>query len=99
MKKIIYIISVLAVLLCPAKAQDTSQNYVKTVTMLNAERTDSVQAVQYYNGLGYPTLSAVTAGGNGETAYSLTTYDALGREERKYLPVAIGYSRESRGRF
>ena len=60
--------------------------------MLNAGRTDSVQAVQYYNGLGYPTLSAVTAGGNGETAYSLTTYDALGREERKYLPVAIGYS-------
>lgn len=82
----------LAVLICPAKAQDTSQNYVRTATMLNAERTDSVQAVQYYNGLGYPTLSAATTGGNGETAYSLTTYDALGREERKYLPVAIGYS-------
>ena len=87
MKKIIYIMPVLAVLLCPAKAQDTAQNYVKTVTKLNADGTDSVQAVQYYNGLGYPTLSAVTAGGNGETAYSLTTYDALGREERKYVPV------------
>lgn len=93
MKKIhITIIVMLAVLLCPAKAQDASQNYVRTATMLNAGRTDSLQAVQYYNGLGYPTLSAVTAGGNGETAYSLTTYDALGREERKYLPVAIGYS-------
>ena len=92
MKKIIYIISVLAALLCPAKAQDISQNYVSTATMLNAEGTDSLQSVQYYNGLGYPTLSAVTAGGNGETAYSLMTYDALGREKCKYLPVAVGSS-------
>ena len=82
----------LAGLLCPAKAQDTSQNYVRTVTMLNAEGTDSLQSVQYYNGLGYPTVSAATAGGNGETAYSLTTYDALGREECRYLPVAVGFS-------
>ena len=44
--------SVFAVLLCPAKAQDTAQNYVKTVTKLNADGTDSLQAVQYYNGLG-----------------------------------------------
>ena len=82
----------LAALLCPAKAQDISQNYVRTATMLNAEGTDSLQSVQYYNGLGYPTLSAVTAGGNGETAYSLMTYDALGREKCKYLPVAVGSS-------
>ena len=40
---------------CPAQAQDTSRNYVKTVTMLDAGGTDSIQAVQYYNGLGRPT--------------------------------------------
>ncbi len=49
----------LAVLLpCLAHAQDTSRNFVRTVTMLNADSTDSLQAVQYYNGLGYPTVSA-----------------------------------------
>ena len=32
----------------PARAQDTSRNYVKTVTMLDAGGTDSLQAVQYY---------------------------------------------------
>ena len=37
---------------CLAQAQDTSRNYVRTVTMLDAGGTDSLQAVQYYNGLG-----------------------------------------------
>ena len=77
----------LMVPLCLARAQTTSQNYVKTVTMLDAYRTDSIQAVQYYNGLGYPTLSVATAGGNGETACTLTTYDGAGRGKRRYAPV------------
>ena len=70
-----------------ARAQDTSQNYVKTVTMLDAAGTESLQAVQYYNGLGYPTLSVATAGTDGGTACTLTTYDGAGREKRRYLPV------------
>ena len=55
------IMAVVAVLMlspCLAHAQYTSRNYVKTVTMLDAGGTDSLQAVQYYNGLGYPTVSA-----------------------------------------
>jgi len=44
---------------CPAQAQDTSRNYVMTVTMLDA----------------------------GGTACTMTTYDAMGRECRKYAPV------------
>ena len=83
----ITLIAMLTASLCTALAQTTSQNYVKTVTMLDATGTDSVQAVQYYNGLGYPTLAVATVGGNGETAYTLTTYDGSGREKRKYLPV------------
>ena len=59
------------------RAQDTSRNFVRTVTMLNADGTDSIQAVQYYNGLGRPTLSVATVDANGGTACTLTAYDAL----------------------
>ena len=87
------IVAALAVLMLHppslAQAQDTSRNYVRTVTMLNAGGTDSVQAVQYYNGLGWPTLSVATADANGGTACTLTTYDALGRESRRYVPVSV----------
>ena len=68
-------------------AQEMSRNYVKTVTMLDANGTDSIQSVQYFNGLGWPTVSVATVGTNGGTACTLTTYDALGRELRKYAPV------------
>ena len=85
----ITITAMLAMLLSPAFAQTTSQNYVQTVTMLDESSKSSISAVQYYNGLGYPTVSVGEVGGNGENAYSLTTYDALGREECKYLPVVM----------
>ena len=65
-------------------AQSASHNYVKTVTMLDAEGTDSLQAVQYYNGLGYPTLAVANADAQGGMAYTLTTYDGCEREKRKY---------------
>ncbi len=68
-------------------AQSNDENYVMTTTILNADATNKIKEVQYYNGLGYPTVSAATVGGNGETAYSLTTYDDMGREACKYLPV------------
>ena len=83
----ITLIAMLTVLPCSVLAQTPSQNYVKTVTMLDADGTDSLQAVQYYNGLGYPTLSVATAGTDGGTACTLTTYDGAGREKRRYLPV------------
>ena len=79
-------------------AQTVSRNYVKTVTMLDAGGTDSIQAVQYYNGLGWPTVSLATAGADGGTACTMTTYDALGRELRKYAPVpgsGLDYMTES----
>ncbi len=90
--------AVLMLLPFPTQAQDTSRNFVKTVTMLVADGTDSVQAVQYYNGLGWPTASVATADANGGTACTLTTYDALGREKRKYVPVpasGLDYMTES----
>ena len=50
--------------------------------MLDAGGTDSLQAVQYYNGLGWPTVSVATATPSGGTACTLTAYDVLGREKR-----------------
>ena len=96
-KSCITIMAMLLLVLCPARSQNTSRNYVKTVTMLDAEGTDSVQAVQYYNGLGYPTASVSNVGSSGGTACTLTTYDALGREKRNYVPVpgsGLGYMTE-----
>ena len=51
------VVAVLMLSPCLVQAQDTSRNYVMTVTMLDAGGTDSLQAVQYYNGLGDPTVS------------------------------------------
>ena len=87
MKKILYILPILALLPCAVTAQTGTENYVMTETMLNASGT-SMKAVQYYNGLGYPTVGAATTGGDGQTSYTLTTYDGSGREECQYLPVA-----------
>jgi RHS repeat-associated protein len=97
-------IAIMAMLMLPlyqTRAQDPSQNYVKTVTMLDGNGAGCLQSVQYFNGLGYPTVSLATAGTNGETACALTTYDGMGREARKYVPVpgnGLGCMTESRVR-
>ena len=57
--------------------------------MFDANGTNTIKSVQYYNGLGYQTVSVGVVGGNGETAYTLITYDGVGREECKYLPTVI----------
>ena len=82
----------------PARAQDTSRNFVRSVTMLNADGTDSLEAVQYCDGLGRPTLAVATVGSQGQTACTMTTYDGSGRERRRYVPVpgsGLGYMGES----
>ncbi len=89
MKKPVYILLYVSMLLPGiAVAQTSTENYVMTETMLNANGTNSMKAVQYYNGLGYPTVGVATTGDDGQTAYTLTTYDGEGREECTYLPVA-----------
>ena len=72
-------------------AQSTDQNYIATKKMLNAQG-GCISTVQYFDGLGYPTVTATTTGEDGSTAYTLTTYDGKRREERKYLPMVIGTS-------
>ena len=73
-------------------AQSTDQNYLMETTMLDANSANVIRSVQYYNGLGYPTVSVSTTGDGGQTSYTLITYDALGREAYKYVPVSTDNS-------
>ena len=90
--KIKHLLTILSFVPALGMSQTTTENYVKTMTMLDANEKNSIKSVQYYNGLGYPTVSVANVGGKGETAYSLTTYDEAGREECKYLPVSTDKS-------
>ena len=79
MNRIRQILAVLLFVPAMMLAQSSTENYVKAETMLNAHGNNAMVSVQYYNGLGYPTVSVATTGDNGHTSYSLVTYDALGR--------------------
>ena len=87
MNKIKQLMAILSFVPALGMAQTTTENYVHTQTMLDGTGKNFIESVQYYNGLGYPTVAVSTVGTNGQTAATLTTYDALGREDRKYLPV------------
>jgi RHS repeat-associated protein len=86
------ILSLLALASVTCLAQTSTENYVRTEAMLRADSTFSMNSVQYFDGIGRPTLSVATTGGYGKSLYALTTYDALGREECRYLPVATDNS-------
>ena len=87
MNKIKQLLTILPFVSVQCLAQTLTENFVKTETMLDTTGTTSIKSIQYYNGLGFPTLSVATSGTDGGTAASLTTYDALGLECRKYIPV------------
>ena len=73
-------------------SQSTDQNYLMEKTMLDANSANMITSVQYYNGLGYPTVSVGITGDGGQTSYSLVTYDGLGCEAYKYVPVSTDNS-------
>lgn len=89
-----YILLTMMAEFCPLlHAQTISQNYKMTETMLNSSGNNSTKSVQYYDGLGRPTLLA--AGGlnsQGQYVYTLKQYDMCGRDSISWLPVAGGYS-------
>lgn len=68
--------------------QEDGFNYVKTGTLLNAAGTDSLLSIQYYDGLGRPSLTASNAANpEKKFAYALTEYDSFGRESKVWSPV------------
>lgn len=90
----IYMSSVILILLLFTQerlySQSSNQNYVVTETMLD-ESGRSVKSVQYYDGLGRPTVLA--AGGvntKGNYVYSMLEYDMLDRECKTWQPAVGG---------
>ena len=68
-------------------AQSSRQNYVLTQTLLNASGSNKVTEVQYHDGLGRPeTHVTIGLGISGNSAYTLTEYDELGRDHIHWLP-------------
>lgn len=64
------------------------QNYIKKETYLNESGTEKITDIQYFDGLGRPTLTASNGvGTSGKYVYKLLTYDNIGRDSREYLPV------------
>lgn len=71
-------------------SQTPDANYVLTETMLDADGTRKITSVQYYDGLGCPTLT-IQDGINGNsctTNYVLKEYDGNGREYRTWQPIS-----------
>ena len=56
-----------------ATGQTTTENYVKSETFVNS--SSKVTTVQYYDGLGRPTLNATNSMGNGSYVYTRRQYD------------------------
>lgn len=70
------------------QAQVSSQNYIRTRTMLNTQATDCQDIVQYYDGLGRPFLQlsrGVTH--DMKNLVVLQEYDPYGRESDGWLPI------------
>ena len=72
----------------PVFSQSATHNYVRSVTYLKADRTDSIIQVQYYDDLGRP--DQLVSGGmntHGTYLHTQTEYDGTGRERKTWLPV------------
>gem|GEM_PF-2457818 len=68
--------------------QDDGYNYVRTTTPLDQYNRSSYATVQFYDGIGRPTLSATNAiKGQDNYIYQLKEYDGLGRLSRDWNPV------------
>ena len=95
MKNKTYLCSIILtmLLMIPSRtySQSSGQNYIMTETMLDASGKRSIKTVQYYDGLGRP--SVLVTGGvstSGKYVYSMTEYDMMGRESKKWLPSVGG---------
>ncbi|CAK7011190.1 MAG: hypothetical protein BACC_00462 [Bacteroides sp.] len=92
--KRIYLLYLLLLLQATAgHAQDSSQNYILTRTMLKSDTKSYLSKVVYYDGLGRPFQTVNKAIENtNKKEVSLATlqeYDAAGRETKTWLPAVI----------
>ena len=92
--KRIYLLYLLLLLQATAgHAQDSSQNYILTRTMLKSDTKSYLSKVVYYDGLGRPfqTVNKAIENTNkkGVSLATLQEYDAVGRETKTWLPAVI----------
>ena len=81
-----YIALLLAMCSLPATAQVSSENYVQTTERIS--NTQSLSTIQYYDGLGRPTVKvAQGVTPQKENLVTLQEYDGLGRDNKTWLPV------------
>ena len=90
-------VGILAAISVGLPAQSNTQNYIKTVTMLDAGGSGKITGVDYYDGLGRLS-EEVTDGLNtdGKCAYILHEYDSGGRLSKTWLPGVDGTSPDYR---
>ena len=103
MKKLYISIILLSCLYICSYGQSPGENYVKELILLEQysydgdididieENIKAVKNIQYYDGLGRPTLNV--RGGvspSGKYSYTLQTYDYAGLSKEQWLPVAGG---------
>lgn len=84
---------ILMALLCcstlTASAQVTTQNYVRTRTMLDDASGKYLDKIEYFDGLGRPFQTVLKkASGSGSNLVTLQEYDVAGREANSWLPIA-----------
>lgn len=92
--KYFYVIVFLFILSFDAiQAQVISQNYIMTCTMTDNSGNTSIDDIQYYDGLGRPSIHVRRENNyDGERDHILATlqeYDNVGRESKVWLPQVI----------
>ncbi len=72
----------------PLSAQVSNVDFIITRTQFDASGTTYLDAVQYYDGVGFPTqLVQKRATPSQTNLFTLQTYDNRGRDRRSYLPT------------
>lgn len=88
---LIFLVSLIAT--CTVGAQVSTQNYVRTRTMLNDAGNSYSDGIAYYDGLGrlFQTVRKDVENGvrKGSILASLQEYDAAGRQTNVWLPVPV----------
>lgn len=69
-------------------AQEDTQNYIRTSTMLDESRSRHLDKIEYFDGLGRPFQTVLKkASGSGSNLVTLQEYDAAGRATCSWLPI------------
>jgi len=93
-KRLVIVIHLMLGFALNAIAQDINRNYISTKTFLSADTSRQSYAVQYFDGIGRPVLSASNAMSPlSKYSYTKTEYDLYGRDSVKWLSAISSISK------